>query len=405
MASAEVTAGFEQLCRCSTGDIVGVVGQPLRSRRGEPSIEALEWALLAPTQFPFPDRLHRLVEPELRQRRRYLDAWVTPGTRERLRARSTVLRTLRRLLDEVGFEEVETPMLHPLAGGAAARPFRTHHHALDAEFSLRIAPELYLKRLLVAGFERVYEIGRNFRNEGISPRHNPEFTMLEAYQAYGDVTDMEALTERLVHAVCLAVTGASWLASPTGPVDLAPPWPRVAMDHLVAETLDVEFDLGRPAGEARQIAEGLLDRPVPGAWGAGRILVEVFEQLVEPRLTGPVFVTDHPLEVSPLARPHRSRPGHAERFEAYLGGMEIANGYSELNDPDAQLAAFAAQAADPGDIDMDYVEALRFAMPPAGGVGIGIDRLLMVCTGASSIRDVIAFPTLRPRPAEPDQTE
>lgn len=400
------TADFGGLCDRHIGDWVGIVGVPVCTRRGEPSLQVRSWVLLAPTQVAFPDKHHGLTDPETRQRQRHLDTWANPEVRDRIRARARLYRALRSALDERGFDEVETPMLHPIPGGAQARPFRTHHHALDAELYLRIAPELYLKRLVVGGLERVYELGRVFRNEGISPRHNPEFTILEVYQAYGDLSDMELLTEDLVTQAALAVGGSTEVVLGGGErIDLAPPWPRRPMDALVMEVTGEDFSLDRPLQELRRLAASVLGTPVSDAWGPGRILLEVFEARVEASLVGPIFVIDHPGETSPLARPHRSRPGYAERFEAYVGGIELANAFSELTDPELQLARFLDQAAqrEAGDdeamyLDADYVQALRFGLPPTGGLGIGIDRLLALLTGMSNLREVIAFPALRPQP-------
>lgn len=404
------TADFEGLCSRRIGDWVGVSGTALRTRSGEPSLAVHDWVLLASTQVGFPDKRRGFSDPDARQRQRHLDTWANPEVRERIRARGRLYKALRAVLEEHGFEEVETPMLHPIPGGATARAFSTHHHALDTDLYLRIAPELYLKKMVVAGLERVYELGRVFRNEGLSPRHNPEFTILEAYQAYGDLSDMETLTEQLVVRAALALTGGSKVTlSDATTVELDPPWPRWAMDALVGEVTGEDFSLERPIGELRRLAKAALGRPVEESWGPGRILVEVFEERVEADLAGPVFVIDHPAETSPLARPHRSRPGYAERFEAYVGGVELANAFSELTDPDLQLARFVDQTARraAGDdeamhVDRDYVEALRCGLPPTGGLGIGIDRLLALLTGVANLREVIAFPTLRPQPASSD---
>jgi lysyl-tRNA synthetase, class II len=396
--------GGPLLADVSIGDWIAVTGTPTRSRTGEASIAIDDIEIVAATGIAFPDKHHGMSDAELRQRNRPLLMWSDPEARNRIRARSTLLRTFRSVLDGQGFDEVETPMLQPIPGGASARPFTTRHNALAADMYLRISPELYLKRLVVGGLERIYEIGRSFRNEGISPRHNPEFTMLEAYQAFGDVTDMERLCETLVAATAVALNGHTRVTLPGGAIDLAPPWQRRSMDSLVLEHTGVDLALDR------NTEQDVVDRAMTLLQSnerfatAGHALVAVFEAHCEEHLTGPIFVTDHPSVTSPLARPHRSRPGYAERFEAYINGSEIANAYTELTNPDTQLAAFTEQHArrDAGDdeamhIDHDYVSALRIGLPPTGGLGIGIDRLLALLTGADSIRDVIAFPALRHR--------
>ncbi len=398
----------DELATTRVGDWIGVDGSRTMSRRGEPSLRVAAVTPLARAEQPFPDTWHGLADPDARYRQRHLDLWVSPDARRILRARSAIERRLRLTLWDLGCEEVTTPMLQPIHGGANARPFVTHHNALGVDLYLRVAPELYLKRLVIGGCERVFELGRVFRNEGISPRHNPEFTILEAYQAYGDLSDMIRLCERLIVDGAWAVSG-----TPTGywagrEIDLTPPWRIAAMDELVEEHTGVWLGLDRPDAEVRADAVDLGVELDPH-FGPGRILVEAFEQLVEPDLHDPVFVTDHPRETSPLARRHRERPGYTERFELFIGGVEMCNAFSELNDPVDQLERFLEQVADrdAGDdeamvVDRDYVHALAAGLPPTGGLGIGVDRLVMLLTGARTIRDVVAFPTLRPLPARPE---
>jgi lysyl-tRNA synthetase class 2 len=313
---------------------------------------------------------------------------------------------IRRWLEDRGFIEVETPVFHPIPGGALAKPFVTHHNALDLDLYLRIAPELYLKRLVVGGFERVYEIARVFRNEGLSPRHNPEFTMLELYQAYGDYYDAMTLTEELVSYLALQLLGTTSLTYEGRALELAVPWPRATLCGLVAEHAGVSVDVDRPAAELRKVASS-LGVPVDEGWGPGKLVLEIYEKTTEPSLWGPVFVLDYPKEVSPLARDHRSRPGVVERFEAIVAGRELCNAFSELVDPDEQRRRFEeqARARAAGDeeamvVDADYLRALEYGLPPTAGLGIGLDRLAMLLAGAEAIRDVILFPTLRPEASE-----
>jgi lysyl-tRNA synthetase, class II len=401
-ATEAATARFDEFGKLSIGDWLGVTGEVITTRRGELSVSVDEWVRLAEARRPFPDKWHGIVDPDTRYRQRYVDLWASEESRRAFVVRSRVISLVRRWLEDRGFLEVETPVLHPLAGGATARPFVTHHNALDMELYLRVAPELYLKRLVAGGFDKVFELGRVFRNEGISPRHNPEFTMLEVYAAYADYHDMMDICENLVADVVTEVTGAAQISYAGRDLDLAPPWPRATMTDLVAEhtglTVDVGMDVGALAATARGV--GVNVNP---AWGAGKLVQEIYEKTTEPELWGPVFVTDHPLEVSPLSRPHRSRPGYVERFEPIVAGRELGNAFTELVDPDDQRARFEDQArlAAAGDeeamaVDEDYLRALEYGLPPTGGLGIGIDRLVMLVTGATNIRDVVLFPTLRP---------
>ncbi len=405
----------ELLAALDLGDHLLAEGELLRTRTGELSIAPERLILLAKALRPLPEKWHGLADTETRYRQRYLDLVANPESRRVFEVRAALVRGIRAFLDRRGFLEVETPMMQPVPGGAAARPFVTHHNALDLELYLRIAPELYLKRLLVGGLHRVYEINRNFRNEGLSTQHNPEFTMLEFYWAYSDYEQLMDLTEELISELARDVLGAERLTYGGRALDLRRPWPRWSMGEALVELAGV-------ARERTRDAEGLLAEyaargiePPPHATGSeapsyGVLLAELFERLCEEGLDGPAFIVDHPVEISPLAKQKREDPRFTERFELYLGGMEIANAFSELNDPDVQAERFrqqlAARAA--GDheahrFDQDYVRALEHGMPPAGGEGLGIDRLTMLFTDRTSIRDVILFPLLRPE-REPGAT-
>jgi lysyl-tRNA synthetase class 2 len=401
-ATAEGTPGFDDFTRLSIGDWIGVSGEVVTTRRGELSVTVEEWVRLAVARRPFPDKWHGLVDPDTRYRQRYVDLWVTEEARRTFLLRSRVVSLVRRYMEDHGFVEVETPILHPQPGGALAKPFSTHHNALDMDLYLRIAPELYLKRLIGGGIERVFEVGRVFRNEGISTRHNPEFTMLEAYQAYADYTDMMELCEGLVAHVAREVCGTTHLTYGGRRLDLTPPWRRATMVELVAEQTGSDIREDTTLDDLRPIARR-FHVPVKPSWGAGKVLLEIYEKTTEGELWGPVFVCDYPIEVSPLARPHRSKPGYVERFEPIVAGRELGNAFSELVDPDDQRARFEEQAAAKaaGDdeamaVDEDYLRALEYGLPPTGGLGIGIDRLVMLLADASNIRDVVLFPTLRP---------
>jgi lysyl-tRNA synthetase, class II len=420
------------------GDFVGVAGRVMRTRKGELSVQAREVVLLSKALLPPPEKWHGLSDVEVRYRQRYLDLMSSPGVRRTFLARSAMVAAMRRFLDERGYVEVETPMMQPIAGGAVARPFVTHHNALGVDLFLRIAPELYLKRLVVGGFERVYEINRNFRNEGVSSMHNPEFTMLEFYTAYFDCRDVMAITEELVARAAL-VAGEGPLAYRGRPLSFAAPFRRVRMTEAVAAVAEEQ---GWGIGEAQVADPAVLEAwlrsgPRPGGLRPGSRELEVFaEEVSWPRLGGmshgrrvahlfevwverrwdpertllwePTFVVDYPVEVSPLAKAHPDRPGVADRFELYAGGMEIANGFSELNDPLEQRQRFLDQLAERerGDLeahrmDEDYVRALAHGLPPTGGCGVGIDRLAMILTASPSIRDVILFPHMRPGEGRP----
>jgi lysyl-tRNA synthetase, class II len=388
------------------GDWIGATGTVMKTRKGELSVKVRAFELLAKALRPLPEKWHGLADVDTRFRQRYVDLIANDDARRVFEIRFTVLATLRRLLAEREFVEVETPVLHVQAGGAAARPFETYHNALEMPLSLRIALELHLKRLLVGGMERVFEIGRVFRNEGVSTRHNPEFTMLECYQAFADYTDMMTLTEELVGGAALAAVGTTAVSVDGTDVDLAAPWPRRPMLELIREHAGEDVHPSMDPADLGAVCErhGVEFDP---SWDSGKLVLELYEKLVEPQLTGPVFVCDYPRSVSPLARAHRDDPALVERFEAVVLGREIANAFSELNDPLDQRQRFEAQAtlAAAGDeeahgVDEDYVRALEYGLPPCGGLGIGVDRLVMLVAGVSSIREVILFPHLRPETGE-----
>jgi len=395
-------------------DHVGISGTLFRTRTGETTVRVAEVTVLAKSLKPLPrgkvqvtdggpQVFGGLEDPEVRYRQRYADLAVHPEIREIFRARARVVSYIRRFLDARGFLEVETPILQPLYGGAAARPFTTHHNALDMPLFLRIADELYLKRLLVGGLERVYEIGHNFRNEGMDRSHNPEFTMVEWYQAYADYHDMMALVEEMLSGLVQELTGGTTLVVEGTTLEFQAPWRRVGfVDGIIACGGPDIRTAGEPAMRAALRQRGVRSEEAE-TWSGGKLLDEVFKAFLEETLVQPTFVVDYPRVLSPLAKPHRSDPSLTERFELFVLGRELANAFSELNDPDDQRARFEDQVRqrDAGDdeahaYDADYVRALEYGMPPAGGVGLGIDRLVMLVTGQSSIRDVILFPAMRP---------
>ncbi|HVM11933.1 MAG TPA: lysine--tRNA ligase [Actinomycetota bacterium] len=384
------------------GDWVGAEGEVIRSRRGELSVRASELSVLAKSLRPMPEKWHGLRDVELRMRQRYLDLATNDEARSMVRRKAAMLRALRGVLDARGFLEVETPIVQTIPGGGLARPFETFHEALGIPMFLRIAPELYLKRLLVGGFDRVYEIGRNFRNEGISPQHNPEFTMLEAYEAFGTYEDMMDLLEELVRAAADGVNGSLVFTFRGESVDLAQPFRRATLAEMVSEALHHHVTIDTSIMDLQKLA-GRHGMDADPDWGPGKLMLEIFEKLVEPKLIEPTFVRDFPREVSPLARSHRDDPRLTEHVDLILGGVEIAPAYSELNDPDEQRSRFelqmqqkAAGAEETHPYDEEFIVALEHGMPPAGGLGLGVDRLLAVLTDAPSLREVIIFPALRP---------
>jgi lysyl-tRNA synthetase class 2 len=398
--------GYALLDEIDLGDVVGARGCVVRTKRGELSLKVNELTMLTKALRPLPEKWHGLQDPDLQQRRRYLHLITDPRARTYVKARATVLRTIRHELDERGFVEVETPVLQSVAGGALARPFTTHHHALGTDLKLRISLELYLKRLLVGGLERIYEIGRNFRNEGIDREHNPEFTMLELYQAYGDYETMMQMAEVLLRACALAVNGSLTFSFRDGSLDLTAPFHRATVLGSVSQAVGEEVTLDRPDLAELAGRHGVSIDPV---WGTGKIVLELFEKLVEHTFFEPTFVCDFPREVSPLARPHRRDPGLTEHFDVIVGGVELGTAFSELTDPIEQRSRFEEQLArrlvgdeEAHPLDEDFMMALEHGMPPAGGIGIGVDRLLMVLTDAPSLRDLILFPHHRPDPSGSD---
>ncbi|MBF2036789.1 MAG: lysine--tRNA ligase [Leptolyngbyaceae cyanobacterium T60_A2020_046] len=389
------------------GDILGVKGTLKRTEKGELSIKVREYALLTKALLPLPDKWHGLTDVAKRYRQRYVDLIVNPQVRDTFRKRALITSGIRRYFEDRGFLEIETPVLQSEAGGADARPFVTYHNTLDMQLYLRIATELHLKRLIVGGFERVFEIGRIFRNEGISTRHNPEFTSIEFYQAYADYHDFMTLTEDLIATLARDIVGTTQITYQGQAIDLTPPWRRVTMHELVKEQTGLDFETFDTVAAAKAAAASIGVSVDDSCTAIGRVLNEVFEQKVEETLIQPTFLMDHPVEISPLSKPHRSKPGVVERFELFIAGRETANGFSELTDPIDQRQRFEAQAARKaaGDleahgIDEDFITALEHGMPPTCGEGIGIDRLVMLLTDSPSIRDVIAFPLLKPERTE-----
>lgn len=401
-ALSKVLEGYDDFVGLNLGDWVGATGTVVKTRRGELSVKITSFVQLAQARRGFGDKFHGITDTDIRYRQRYADLWANPESAVVLRTRSRIMSLTRRWLEDRDFIEVETPVLQHVASGAAATPFTTHHNALDVDLKLRIAPELFLKRLVVGGFERVYEIGRVFRNEGISTRHNPEFTMLELYQAYADYADIMTLVEDLVAHLANEIHGTTTLQYGDRELDLSTPWRRASMVELIEDAIGVRLDVNQPINEVRAVAteHGV---EVEDSWGQGKLILEIYEKTTESSLWGPIFVTDYPEEVSPLSRSHRELPGVTERFEAIVAGRELCNAFSELTDPDVQRARFEDQVRqkDAGDheampLDEDYLRAMEYGLPPTGGLGIGMDRLVMLLTDTPSIRDVVLFPTLRP---------
>ena len=394
--------GFADVKELDLGDWVGVTGTVMATRTGELSVKPTSVQLLSKAVRPLPDKWHGLTDPDTRFRQRYADLIVNAEARRSFQVRHAVVSSFRRTLHEQGFIEVETPVLHVEAGGAHARPFVTHHNALEMQLYLRIALELHLKRLIVGGMDRVFEIGRIFRNEGISTRHNPEFTMMELYQAFADWTDVMAITELLITNAARDALGTTIVPIRGHEVDLAEPWPRLSMSGAVSAKAGTTVHPSMPLAAAQDLADQYSAKYEP-SWGAGRVIESLFEELCEAEIVRPTFVTGHPVEISPLARVDRTDPHVTERFELFVDGRELANGYSELNDPveqrlrfEEEQAAKEAGDAERGAVDEDYLRALEYGMPPTGGLGVGVDRVAMLLAGVDNIREVVLFPTLRP---------
>ena len=393
------------------GDIVGIEGHVFKTQKGEITVKVNKLTLLSKSLRPLPEKWHGLKDTELRYRQRYVDLIVNPGVRDTFVKRTKIVAKIREYLNSKQFMEVETPMMHAIPGGAAARPFITHHNALDIDIYMRISPELYLKRLIVGGLERVYEINRSFRNEGVSIRHNPEFTMMESYQAYGNFEDAIALTEGVVSYCAQEVLGTTKINYQGMDIDLTPPWNRITMQEGIKQYTGEDFDAIETLSEARAIADR-LNVEYTEADGIGKIMNLCFEEHVEENLMQPTVVYGHPVEISPLAKQNREKPLTTERFEVFIYGRELANGYSELNDPIDQKQRFENQLKEreAGDdeahrMDEDFVTALEYGLPPTAGLGIGIDRLVMFLTDSASIRDVLLFPLMKPEGVKAEEKQ
>ncbi len=384
------------------GDIIGIKGFVFKTRTEEISVHAKEVVLLTKSLRPLPEKFHGLKDTEIRYRQRYVDLIVNPEVKETFMIRSKIIKEIKNVLDNKGYVEVDTPILNTIAGGAAARPFITHHNTLDMDMYLRIANELYLKRLIVGGFDKVYELGRMFRNEGISIKHNPEFTNIELYAAYEDYNDMMDITEEIISTVANKVLGTTKITYQGTPIDLTPGWRRIPMIDAIKEVTGVDFNTLNTDEEASEAARK-LGIEVEGTLERGNVINLVFEEKVEDTLVQPTFIIDYPVEVSPLTKRKPSDPRLVERFEVFIGGREYGNAYSELNDPIDQYERFLEQAKqkeagneEANDMDDDFIQALEYGMPPTGGLGIGVDRLIMLLTDSASIRDVLLFPTMKP---------
>ena len=396
---------YKKYKKLDIGDIVGVTGEVFTTQKGEISIRTTEVKLLSKSLRPLPEKFHGLTNTDLRYRQRYVDLIMNPDVKRTFQLRSRIMTAIRNYLDARGYMEVETPILNTIPGGAAARPFITHHNTLDIDMYLRIAPELYLKRLVVGGFEKVYEMGRLFRNEGMDIKHNPEFTSIEMYQAYADFEDMMNLTEDMVRTVAQEVLGTTQITYEGQDLDLGSPWERITMTDAITKYTGVDFHNAKDAQEAEEMAKSLgieFDEDAEPL-SKGEIIALVFEERVEEKLVQPTFIIEYPVEISPLAKRYADNPDFTERFEVFIMGREYGNAFSELNDPIDQKERFQKQVEkrEKGDddanmMDEDYVNALEYGLPPTGGLGIGIDRLVMLLTGSSSIRDVLLFPTMKP---------
>lgn len=388
---------YELFKKLDIGDIIGLWGTPVKTRTGELSVYVQGFKLLTKSFRPLPEKWHGLKDVETRYRQRYVDLVVSTDVRQTFITRTRIITALRQYMDLHGFIEVETPMMQSIPGGATAKPFLTHHNALDMDLYLRIAPELYLKRLMVGGFERVYEINRNFRNEGISTKHNPEFTMMEFYMAYADYQDLMTFTEDMIIAVALEVLGTTEIIYQGTHLDLSPPWQRYTLKAATTEIGGVPTEVLEEQGKANAFCKS-RGIEIQGSESLGELQLAIFEATTEDKLMSPVFITSYPTEVSPLSRKNNEDPSVVDRFELYMAGREIANAFSELNDPFDQRERFVEQVQKkqgPSEVDEDYIRALEYGMPPAAGEGIGIDRLVMLLTDSPSIRDVILFPLLR----------
>ena len=394
---------YKQFKEYDIGDIIGITGFVFKTRTEEISIHAKEVTLLTKSLKPLPEKFHGLKDTDLRYRQRYVDLIVNPEVRETFKKRSIIIKELRKILDEKGYLEVETPILNNLITGDAARPFETHHNTLDIDMYLRIAPELNLKRLVVGGFEKVYEVCKNFRNEGMDIKHNPEFTNVELYAAYHDYNDMMDITEEIITKLCMKVNGTLKINYQGTDLDLSTPWKRITMIDSIKEVTGIDFNEIKTDEEARKIAEEKGVELEEGKNTKGHIINEFFETFVEETLIQPTFIMDYPVEISPLTKRKKDNPSLTERFEVFIGGREYGNAYSELNDPIDQYERLKKQAEarangdeEAGMMDEDFVNALEIGLPPTGGLGIGLDRLIMLLTNSASIRDVLLFPTMKP---------